>query len=1022
MSHIQDMSDVMIAQLLHEQKTVIAPRRILTFAEQSIRQVTNVLVTYNGLRTSISGQVDSQAGATRRALQAARQQVDCGVAHIGLAVVYPRTLQYQSLTALKQSLQTSELLVATVTEAETSPFEQAYVTDLHHILADAFAKLTQEDVVAQATTLLDTGIEAFAKTIATQDSVVAQFSYQLGIPEQLAHRPSTSQLSHLTAEQRGAICRIGGLVLVNAMISQALLAKDDQRVTPLPQIISQKNLPQAFAAHWDFIVDTMRYYSLFHLATELIDGLPATPKLTGSLQKLGRIAQQIVEEQGLALRHDLMGRVYHRLLAEAKYLGIFYTTIPAATLLLKLALDIDQPWHDLAYLRRLKIADLSCGTGTLLMAAAEALGDNYISAASSAGCQPDSDSLHQSMLETMLHGYDVLPSAVHLTASSLALRMPRIHFDSMNLFSLPLGGHQHRLGSIEFLQGQEVEVPSDMFAPELKIRQISNDPDHEVMLAEMPSLDLCVINPPFTRSVGGNLLFGSVPEDERRVMQRKLKEIVRQPHVHANSTAGLGSIFVATADKHLKVGGRLALVLPKALISGVAWEATRRLLRRRYRVDYIITSQDPTRWNFSESTELSEILLVATKIADDEVGSAGLPHHTSSQTPLTHSPNIAPSEPPSMDKDGAMPALPLDMAALETMSALHRWHAKPPRRPDHGDEQVITVNLWRNPANSFEALALAFALTHHETIPTMNDAHGALSLTVGETKVGEAISLPWSKLKQRPAWMLPSAFAQADLIRVAYHLERGRLWLPGVGQVGDLPLRPLSDFGELGPDRRDIHDAFELSNKRTGYAAFWGQSAEVNTLGQQPNRYLKPVKKAKKGRPWRDPNKLWPRSGRLLLLERLRLNTQSVVAIRTPELVLSNMWWEFSYNGVLWSEEVEKALALWFNSTLGLLMLLAQRQETQGAWVAFKKPTLKALPVLDLHSLTAEQLEELAFAYDELADESLYPYPEMHIDLVRADIDQAIANTLDLPDFSPLRDMLAHEPVVCNRQMGSRVA
>ena len=34
--------------------------------------------------------------------------------------------------------------------------------------------------------------------------------------------------------------------------------------------------------------------------------------------------------------------------------------------------------------------------------------------------------------------------------------------------------------------------------------------------AALPKLDLCVMNPPFTRSVGDNLLFGSRPLAERK--------------------------------------------------------------------------------------------------------------------------------------------------------------------------------------------------------------------------------------------------------------------------------------------------------------------------------------------------------------------------------------------------------------------------------------------------------------------------------------------------------------------------
>src|SRR5436309_4816598 len=137
----------------------------------------------------------------------------------------------------------------------------------------------------------------------------------------------------------------------------------------------------------------------------------------------------------------------------------------------------------------------------------------------------------------------------------------------------------------------------------------------------LPQLDLCVMNPPFTRSVGGNLLFGSKPEAERAVMQRDLRRVMALHNVQANVTAGLGSVFSALGDRVLKPGGQLALVLPRAVLAGVAWTPTRELLARHYHVRAIVVSHEPGGWNFSENTDLSECLLVARRLADGEQAS-----------------------------------------------------------------------------------------------------------------------------------------------------------------------------------------------------------------------------------------------------------------------------------------------------------------------------------------------------------------------------------------------------------------
>ena len=79
----------------------------------------------------------------------------------------------------------------------------------------------------------------------------------------------------------------------------------------------------------------------------------------------------------------------------------------------------------------------------------------------------------------------------------------------------------------------------------------------------------------------------------------------------------------------------------------------------------------------------------------------------------------------------------------------------------------------------------------------------------------------------------------------------------------------------------------------------------------------------------------------------------------------------------------------------------------------FKKPTLATLPVLDVTGISKEQKQSLAFAYDQVCNQSLLPFPQMAQDPTRKAIDDAVAQALGLPDFSILRELLAQEPVVC---------
>lgn len=761
--------------------------------------------------------------------------------------------------------------------------------------------------------------------------------------------------SKLTTAEAEAVSRISSLVIVNAMIFQEILKNHGDRVSSLEKLKDEENVLSAFSAQWRDILK-INYYPIFHLARELLKSLSANADIFAHLRSMADAAQRIVGLRA-ALRHDLMGRVYHKLLADKKYLATYYTRVSSAILLLKLALGEDAfplRWHDFNELMNFRIADLACGTGTLLMAAADTVTDNYVHASVKAGHPPNFIDIHRVLAEEIIYGYDVLPSAAHLTASTLALRAPEIAFERMNLFSLPMGGPLNSLGSIDFAWDKRIPIMRDMFGAVREAKQVTGKGEKQFEHAYLPELDLCTMNPPFTRSVGGNLLFGSLPDAERSKAQAKLKKIVKRYNLQASITAGLGSVFVAIADRYIKKGGRLALVLPKALVSGVAWAPTRELLAKNYQVEFLVASHDPERWNFSESTNLSEVMLVARKLAKEEDASA-----------------------------------------------------KP----------TVVLNLWRNPDTAFEALAIYHTLKNKPAPPGPR-GQGALEFHLGKEKFGEALAFPWEEVQGWPMWILPCAFAQSDLIRAAYYLTRGELWMPGRRGLAAVPLKPLGDFVLLGPDRRDIHDGFNVSQHPTSFPAFWGHDAQaITTLQQEPNAFLMPLAVAKDSRPLRLAEDLWSLSGRIMLAERIWLKSQNLVCLRVSQNVLSNTWWPMSMLEKFQKDEFEKAIVLWSNSTLGLILLLAHRQETRGAWIDFKKPVLSALPVLDLGGLSGGQLAQLAAAYDEVCREGLRPFPEMDRDPVRARIDAAIEKALGLPDFSILRQLLAREPVVCLKRL-----
>lgn len=160
-------------------------------------------------------------------------------------------------------------------------------------------------------------------------------------------------------------------------------------------------------------------------------------------------------------------------------------------------------------------------------------------------------------------------------------------------------------------------------------------------------------------------------------------------------------------------------------------------------------------------------------------------------------------------------------------------------------------------------------------------------------------------------------------------------------------------------------------------------------------------------------DQLWPKSGRLLVAERLWLNTTRVVAMRSETRVLSNVWWPVKVD----DEPAEKALTLWMNSSLGLLTILAERTSTRGGWVGMEKADLEELPVLDTRQLSTSQLQALVELFDGLAETEFERLPAMVQCEGRRASDDGLSRILELPGLGMLRTLFASEPVVSNRRL-----
>ncbi len=742
-----------------------------------------------------------------------------------------------------------------------------------------------------------------------------------------------------------------GLLLTDALIFQDIIASTNRHVTTLSDIRSSSNPKKDLEDTWTYILNEIDYEPVLYIALRILKSLPTSPALNRELKSLADVAYDIASSRVL-LRHDLFGRIYHNLLLGKliKYYATLYTSIPAARLLSKLVItesavninEIPLRSHNDLF----RVVDFACGSGTLLSAVYKDLDAKF----RIENENPDIEALHKYLIEEGIWGFDVLHHAVHLAATVLFLHNP-IAVEGSKLTALKLGEGKY-LGSINFLESPKISAEMILTGRELrgggKTIGVSKSKIHSMELPES-KFQVCIMNPPFTRSVGGNLLFGSLPKKERKELQRIFSDLLKTKGLSGIGQAGLPGAFVFLGDKYLSDGGELGLVLQRTVLSGVSWKKVREKLLEGYHIQYMITSfQGPNNWNFSENTKQSEILLVARKSS----------------------------------KDG-----------------------------ENG--YTFFVNLWTKPSSELEAVHLGTQLGNIRDTGKLYDIENSnaspYNLKLNGRKVGEVYSALLNSLN----FGVYSFYSQMELNRAALLLRNGSVYVPEMGVVGRIPLVKLSALGlEIGPDRHQVTSIFspEEYSEKSLYKGFFGyDSGTIHTIHQKPNVTLQPkTSQAENAR------RLYKNGvGKLLVVERLRLNTFPVQALITREPVLSNVFWPIKA-----SDSVSRALAVWFNSTPGLLSLTSIAEVTEGAWSGIKKESLGEVMVPDFNhkKLGEKAVSSFAKLYQEVKDQELKPLPaEFSEPRIKKLIDDEIMNALGIArkiDFASLYRLLSSEPMI----------
>ena len=771
-------------------------------------------------------------------------------------------------------------------------------------------------------------------------------------------------LDDTKGEEREALeneaLRVAGLILIGALMFQSALADQDERVRR-PEFFLQKLADlRKLPGHWEFIVDEINYAAIFNVAVEVFRESHPGRGLMREMAGAADAAREVT--QGGA---DLTGQIYHRVLADAKTLAAFYTSIPAATMTARIALDMDsrngaEKWADLNFIRELKVADPACGSGTLLTAAAWQIRDNFLRADFRKNGPAESDDargrlakLHRAMLEEVIWGYDILETAAHLTAANLGLMAPGVDFREAHIYRTIIGKTENQgvaAGSLEML-GAEVPI-FDRGDRQMETREKADS---------LPELDLCIMNPPFVRGTAGNESFNFLPSGEQEAVRARMRELGKLRNGDHNGNGdyrfvcdkGQGPGFVALACKRVKPGGRVAMILPSTLAVGMgkAWAGSRAMLEREFNLETVIVSRDSARPHFSMNTNFQECICVARK-----------------------------------RRSGEKPA-----------------------------GKALFVSLHRNPSTGAKGLAAARAI-----LKAQKNGQDLGDLSEG---FGQFARLSWHG---KSAWRGVS-FANLHLAFVAEGFSAGGSLSPYVeGSVAALkPLGELADFGGCTLHLKINHDKFRflrISPTPTICAGYYpgyhkGRTGvghkDTAEIQESPHCWLVPLpgceQKAKTH---------FAKAGRIVINESFRFNTARRFASLISEPVQAAHYWPVKLRKE--TEPRLKALTVWLNSTPTVLLVAHMSQSTHGAKVGFSQGAAKELPVPDLDALKPAQLRKLAGAFDAVVaatnrGEGLLPLPRMVDDPTRKMLDDAVSDALGLGDLRPLRAALAAEPIIVSR-------
>lgn len=399
---------------------------------------------------------------------------------------------------------------------------------------------------------------------------------------------------------------------LNALLTQQRLHQQGVRNIPSVDFTSNEPpTPSVQANIWRDILK-LNWRMIFAPAVTVLEQAGNyNPGATASaLSLLIRAAEQI-EVARLGTQINVGAELFPKLSDDRKQAAAFYTQPAAAELLAALTIRYEDKddWGSTDFFTQYRLADMACGTGTLLRAGYRRICSFH---QRDGGTSKTLEKLHQDAMESGLIGTDISPIAAHLTASSLAAIGAGNPYGETEIGWLNVGSARGNTGALEYLQNSS---QSDLLVEVAGRSHGSEDERKSVKIVDW-SVDWVLMNPPYSRTRGGQSAFdiAGLSNDERGACQRRWGELTRSLPV--SKKAGMAASFLALAERKVRREGRIGFVLPLTAGFADSWAATRHMIEMRYKditAVAVAAGQALGDAALSADTHMEEMLLVATR-------------------------------------------------------------------------------------------------------------------------------------------------------------------------------------------------------------------------------------------------------------------------------------------------------------------------------------------------------------------------------------------------------------------------